>query len=647
MRRGPWAWSCLTVVLVACGDDAGPAYEPPPAGCSVALWDPHDGELTRWPEPDVLVEDGATGTGWRLDFDPERYAPTLEAAGLFRSVFAKDLSDLDGFGVNSQAFFRFSEAFDLEALQVDEEAGTVTGLGLLVLEPGPPRVHPVMLRSTDGGATLMMVPRRPLPEQARVAAFATTDLAGAAGGCVWPSEAHFEGIHASDPETLDAVAALQASGVIDDPSDLVALSLFPTQTITDDSSAIAAHIADGTYALEGPTACEDDAQGRWRRCSGSFQAGDFRGPDGAIQRVPGDPVSATIPYALPFTVWLPPAGGGHGREPPYETILFGHGLGGDRFQAQRLAEHAAPLGIATIAVDAPQHGEHPTVPEDASTDTLPTVLRFFAVDVEGEGDSLLDALVLRDHWRQSTYDKLQLTRLLEGGLDVDAASPGIDLDPQRLAYLGVSLGGIMGAELSALTDTYGAVLLVVPGGRVSSIVSESETFGPLIPVLAGGRPLGDIERFFPVLQTILDRGDAASYGPHVLDHRLTGATVPPSVLVGVVLDDDTVPNVSNHTLARALGTPVVPPVRRPFPGMALADTAPLSGNIAGGAATAGLLQFDLVGDGEGGTRTATHSNVGASDVGAEAWLQFLVSHWDDGLAMIVDPYETLPLPRPD
>jgi hypothetical protein len=646
MRRAPWVWCWLAGVLAACGDDGAPVitYEPPPAGCAVALWDPTSGDITRWPEPDLLVEDVATGTGWRIHLDEERYAPTLDAAGLFRSVFTRDLSNLDGFGINSQAFFRFSQAFDVDGLEVDEASGTVAGLGLVVLEPGPARVHPIMLRSTDEGATLMMVPRVPLPEQARVVAYATTDLEDAAGGCVWPSEAHFELVHGE--EGADAVAALEGLGIIDDARALVGLNVFPTQTITDDSSAIAEHIAGEAYAIEGVSGCEDDPQGRWRECSGSFVANDYR-TGGVIHRDPGDPVASAATYAMPFTVWLPPANGEHGRVPPYETILFGHGLGGDRFQARRLAAFAAPLGIATIAIDAVQHGGHPTVPPDASTDTLPTVLRFFGVELGGGEGELLAALVLRDHWRQATYDKLQLTRILEAGLDVDPEAPGTDLDPTRLAYLGVSLGGIMGSELAALTDAYGAVLLVVPGGRVSSIVSESEMFGPIIPLLSGGASPGDIDRFFPVLQTILDRGDAASYGPHLLQDRLTGAAVPPSVLVGVVLDDDTVPNVSNYTLARAIGTPVVPPVQRAYPGMELADPAPMSGNVAGGAATAGLLQFDLIGDGEGGTREATHSNVGASDVGAEAWLQFLVSHWDEGLAVVVDPYATLPLPRPD
>jgi hypothetical protein len=622
------AYVLVVLCAAGCGGDAYPA---PPSDCTVALWDPDDGEFTRWPEPDILVADSTTGTGFRIEVDRDRYAPTLDAAGAFESVFVRDLEDLDGFGVNAQAFVRFSAPFDVALLPRGDSPSAADGVGLLVLEPGPPRMHPFLLTTTDEGATLLLAPMVPLPEQARVALYATRALAPAAGGCVWPSRGYHRSIHGSDADVRDAVTALEALGIVDDADDLVALTVFPTQTITDDSAAIAAHIAEQSYALAGPITCTPNEAEQWRECTGAFVAS------------PGDAVVPSRTYTVPFVVWLPTHDGS--LTPPYETLVFGHGLGGTRFQARQLARFAAPLGIATVAIDAVQHGEHPTVPEGASTDTLATVLRFFGVDLVG--DDLLDALLLRDHWRQSTYDKLQLAHLLEDGLDVDTSVPGVDIDADRLAYLGVSLGGIMGPELAALTDRFGAVLLVVPGGRVSSIVSESEQFGPLIPLLGGGRPAGDVFRFFPVLQTILDRGDAASYGPHVLADRLTGSSVPPSVLVGVVLDDDTVPNVSNYTLVRALGTPVVPPVRRPYEGMVVADSAPFSGNLAGGVATAGVLQFDWVGDGEGGARVATHSNVGASDVGAEAWLQFLVSHWDDGLAVIVDPYETLGFPRPD
>ncbi len=154
-----------------------------------------------------------------------------------------------------------------------------------------------------------------------------------------------------------------------------------------------------------------------------------------------------------------------------------------------------------------------------------------------------------------------------------------------------------------------------------------------------------MRRFFPVVQTVLDAGNPASYGAHTIRDRFARAPDVPSVLMGVVLDDQVVPNISGFALGRAIGVPIVQPLLRPEVGFEVVPS-PLSGNVAGGAATAGLLQFDLVGDGMGGTRQATHDDIGDSDVGSAAWLDFLSTHFDGGLARIRNPYAAIDFPRP-
>jgi hypothetical protein len=47
----------------------------------------------------------------------------------------------------------------------------------------------------------------------------------------------------------------------------------------------------------------------------------------------------------------------------------------------------------------------------------------------------------------------------------------------------------------------------------------------------------------------------------------------------------------------------------------------------------------------GGIVPADHGNVGASDVGAAAWLDFLDTHFRTGLARIRDPYAAIGLPH--
>jgi len=130
-------------------------------------------------------------------------------------------------------------------------------------------------------------------------------------------------------------------------------------------------------------------------------------------------------------------------------LIYGHGPGGGRGQGERLASFAAPMGIATVAIDAQAHGEHPTATPGAAT--LNVVLDFFGINLSMLQTRALEAARLRDNFRGSTWDKLQLVSLLVAHPDIDGDGAA-DLDITRYAYLGVSLGGIMGPELLALED---------------------------------------------------------------------------------------------------------------------------------------------------------------------------------------------------
>ncbi|MEM9074850.1 MAG: hypothetical protein AAGE52_40510 [Myxococcota bacterium] len=626
----------LILGLLACGDDATPMIdagadapdvfvEDAGPSCTVGLWDENGSDLTQWPDPTLLREDSATGTGFRLSFDAERFE--VERFSGFAPVFTEDLSDLDGFGNNASAYFMFGRAFNAGALPTAEAtADPSAGIGFVVLEETP-RIQPALVRTLDDDATLLLGPMEPLPEQTWVAAYVTRALTAAAGGCLEPSESTAALLAAPDETTQQALDAMIDLGIVETSEEIVAISVFPVQTLTDDSRAIAADIAGRDYVRLAEPVCTDEEF--FRRCVTSFEAQDYRGEDGAIRRNPGDPISPMRSYVLPVTAWLPLEGEG-----PFPTLVWGSGLGSGREQGARLARFAAPRGFATVAVDPVQHGEHPDVPEGDSTEVIATVVRFFAI-----GDfrtRAIEALRLRDHWRQSAYDKLQLVRLLQGGLDATGDGE-VDLDADELGYLGVSLGGIMGSELLALSDSFDAGVLVVPGGRVSSIISESETFSTIVIAL---RPRtvsdGDVFRFFPVLQTILERGDAGSYGSHIVRDRFSDAPAP-NILAGVVLDDDTVPNAANYHLMRAMRLPLLGDELRPVPGITLGPMPPVSANIEG--TTAGFLQFDVVRDREGAPpETATHSNVGDSEQGVAAWLSFLESQVTSGQAVIEDPY---------
>lgn len=614
------------------GRDAGPDAYP---SCTVLRESPDDGLITTWPDRSLLVDDATTLTGRRLRLDPDAFPDLFARLAGYRDTLALDLSEADGFGINAEAFFQFDRDFDPSLLPTPEDTARPDGgVGFVVLEPGPARLVPVILDTNDLGATLFLAPMTPLPPRATVAAFVTRALTDAARGCLEPSEAMAAAL--ASPDALDARAldALTALGVIRDASDLVALTTFPTQSIVETGLAVRDDVRARSFDWADGGAPRCTVEAAYEVCEARFVAGDYRDDDGVVRLAPGDTLAPTRTYEVPVTLYLPLA-----RSGPTPTFVYGHGLTGDRHQAARLADFAAPRGYATVAIDALEHGEHPTV-ERPGRSAIDTLFAFFAVSTSG-GRSL-EAARLRDHFSQSAFDRLQLAALLEAHPDIDGDGTD-DLDLGRFAYLGVSLGGIMGPEELALDARLTAGVLVVPGGRVSTIISDGSLFRALVEALRPrGTTPGDVRRFFPLLQTILERGDPASWGPYLLGARLPGVSGLPSVLCGVVLDDDTVPNVANYALGRAIGVPIVGPVLRPEPGFD-AQPSPVSGNITLGAdvATGGLLQFDVVGDGLGGTEPASHGNVGDSDVGVEAWLHFLSTHFAGGPAEIADPYAAL------
>ncbi|MBX7195452.1 MAG: hypothetical protein K1X94_25580 [Sandaracinaceae bacterium] len=610
------------------------AYVDPP--CTTLLEDPSDGLLTTWPEVALLEDDPSTETGLRLRFRAEDYPTLADTLGGYLATLTDDLSEVDGFGINAEVVIQFGRHFDVASLPTPEVTVTAAApLGLLVVEPGPPRLVPVLVTTTDSDRTLLLAPGEPLPPRARVAAFVTEALTPAARGCIERSpsvDAHLRGT--LDPHEAAALDALVSLGVVRDASELVTLVAYPTQSIVEDAIAVRADIEAHRPSWATPPTCAEETE--WIRCDGVMRARTYQDPaDGVMRRARGAPAPMHGTYELPVTAWLPREG-----TAPFRTLVYGHGLTGSREQASQLAHFAAPLGIATVAIDAPHHGEHPTA--DPMPTELNSLLGFFAISTAMLRTRALEAARLRDNFQAAAFDRLQLVALLADEPDLTGdGSPDVDL--AQLAYLGVSLGGIMGAQQLALDAHLGAGVLVVGGGRVSAIISDSETFGSLVLALRPrGSTDGDVRRFFPILQTILERGDAASWAPYVTRGALDGAPRDVDVLLGVVLDDEIVPNVSNYTLARAFGMPLVEPVLRPVPAVASVP-APLRGNVREGRATTGLLQFDVIGDGMGGTETADHGNVGASDVGANAWLDFLTSHWDDAPARIRDPYEAIGL----
>ncbi|MCA9577637.1 MAG: hypothetical protein R3B40_21955 [Polyangiales bacterium] len=612
------------MTLAGCGSDARPI----PEGCNVYGWTPDVGDMSSFPTSDFLVEDESTATGFQAQFPEEA---DLTPYGPLGPLFREQVIDLDGVGVQGEMWLGFTGTFDPTLLPVaDGQVHATDGIGILVLpEEGAAYLVPTVTRTSTN--YLYVRPLTPLPESTRVAYFATRNLSAAAGGCLEPGEAMRQLVRRPTPDRRDAIEALTDLGAVTNRDDLIALHVVTTQSITRESIAIAAHIETLAPTLT-EVSCTD--QGTHRRCNAMLTVEDYRDQDGAVN-IDVDDVVPDKTWALPVAIWLPPAN----VAGPYPTVVYGHGLTGSRTQAGAYAPGFAEQGWATVAIDALVHGDHPSTGGVMLTD-IDATFRFFALELGNP--PTLEARRLRDHWRQSTYDKLQLTRALTTAGDLDGDGTN-DVDTSRLGYFGVSLGGIMSTELVAMTDAFSVVVNMEGGGALSRIVYDQDSsFTPLVNLVLRRQSLDSIAQAFSALQMVLDRGDGAAYARHVLRARLDANSVVPDYVFGVTLDDSTVTNASNYALARALDIPHVADEVRPVLGLTRAtEVPPLTGNGPGGA-TVGLLQFDVI-DNDDPATEATHDNMPTSDVGRELIESFLASHFEDGAATLSDPYVQLGL----
>lgn len=280
------------------------------------------------------------------------------------------------------------------------------------------------------------------------------------------------------------------------------------------------------------------------------------------------PLLMTVPNAN--TGMSKPAAG-------WPTVIFAHGLRGNRSQVLAIADTLASIGFASIAMDAPLHG---VTPQDAAlaplyvenTPFAPIANeRTFDVDyvnnqtgapgpdgvVDGSGTHIINLasmLTSRDNARQMNAD---LSVLAVTVPEIDINGDGLpDLDGSNIQFLGISMGAILGTPFVAVEQTLSGAALSVGMGGIARGLNGSQTIGPSIR--AGLAAVGvlpgtvEFEQFFTVLQTIIDSMDPINWGAEaafnqpILYHEVIGDTVVPNFV-------PTAPLSGTEPLLRVMG----------------------------------------------------------------------------------------------
>lgn len=357
---------------------------------------------------------------------------------------------------------------------------------------------------------------------------------------------------ASDLDGL--LAAGEALGVA--RSDVAIAFSFPTQPIEDDLIAVQALLRDRAATLERPVQLVDpdpnddlpigtfgpddapfatffaDAPEVSTVVAGLVSSPDFRGPDGTWVREWISGESPAPEADLDFLLTLPAQG-----TPPFPVVMVQHGFGGSNKIVLDLGPALAREGLAAIGISAVSHGRR------------------------GNPTALLSAtpFVARDIFRQSIADQMAVLRAIEVGIDIDGNGEP-DLDAQRMSYLGISLGGLIGATLVAVEDILPVAVLNVAGGRVAFLGQSAGLRDLVTGVLAeeAGLDTDDpvfetyLQRTLESGQHALDTADGLNFAPHWFLDPFPGHS-PHRILLQEGIGDLLVDNESTEALASAGG----------------------------------------------------------------------------------------------
>jgi hypothetical protein len=648
---------------------AGADCPEPEAGETVAYFRVPRGEATdedfyRLPFPNDIRRDD---TG-RLDLSGHPSPGTVLPIDLVGRYLEAAEDDLDGFGVNPVAFFRFSVPIDRESIRDADDDGRPRLRLVNLDDPEAPDEPPVWLW-TRGAVTRYVCddwvgvrPRHGRPLQPGTTygvllerGIATADDLDGPSVPFEPADDFLAMLAAEAPEGDPALADawtsyaplrswLAATGV--DPNSLLNAAVFTTQTYRDDvpdlrAAVVAAVPPEPTEltrcdegvsspcALGGERACgpaaDDFDEIHGRLDLAQFQEGTLpfedaggglaRGEDGRPEIVRRDEVCFAL--TVPRDATAPDAG--------WPLVVYLHGTGGGirsaigSGYAAALAAPGASAGppAATLTIDLPMHGDR----RGGSTKD-PKDLFFNFINPEASRDNVL----------QGTADFFSVMRAVQAwdvAADQSPTGARLRFDKDRVVLFAHSQGATHAAlGIPWENELRAAILSGIGGDLVETLrfkrspidVAALVPLGLLDASADDGRlRVGDFHPALALFQMVMERVDPVNYAGLYRPPGVDGAR---HVFMTYGLDDTFTPVESQNAFAQAGAFQVV---RRcdetgdcsplvPIPRVFERDP-PVQNNVDYGAAgerTVGLRQYRPP-EGVDGHFVAWRNEVGLAD----------------------------------
>jgi pimeloyl-ACP methyl ester carboxylesterase len=462
----------------------------PAAGVKL-LFDPASPSTGPFPTDFLTAADPEQLTGLRINLP----MPSCEAE---RSTCEEltQVNALDGFSIEPRIRLRFSGPIDPQTLRsgvflVSTNLRHITGINAVIYDP-----------ATN---TAYAEPDESLAQQTRYLLVVTDEVRDTRGDSVEADPAFTACAEGREGYCAKLAVALSAI-----PRRVRGASLFTTMSATAwldtarvtlrqspvsyerakpksvfDMAEISTIVYRTQNAFNPPAYAENRLTSMPGGAVGRIAFASYRSPafftPGKVTVMPPTGASVALPAdsaELVFCAWLP-------KSPPpakgYPVVIVGHGssawhIRNSSFIATALAER----GIAVVAINAAGHGggaESKVALTDKSGNTVEVPAGGRGMDINGDGR--LDATegfitggarptVLRDSYRQTALDTIQLVRVLRTGVDLDGDGT-VDLEGENISYLGQSMGSLIGVIIHALEPDIQTAVLSDAGATQTDI----------------------------------------------------------------------------------------------------------------------------------------------------------------------------------
>jgi len=318
-----------------------------------------------------------------------------------------------------------------------------------------------------------------------------------------------------------------------------------------------------TYTIDSVTASTD--QPGANIIEGTFTPPNYLRADNTILfGADGTPTLETgLPRpSYPFTMIVPPLA----ATQSLGLVLFGHGLFGagrsylTTSYGSTIQPLAQQLGSVVVATDW----------IGLSSGDLQLIISDVVPDLNRVG-------VVTDRLLQALVNNLSLIELSLGALGSDpqvrmsTAQPL--LDPTRVHYYGVSLGGIEGSSLISVSRNITRAAVAVPGASWSNLLARSSDYQQIGGAIALAYPDKLLQQeFIALLQSRFDPADPINLATLFQTNPLPDSPSARTVVIQESIADCQVPNLTTELLARAYGVPEVTPDIVPIFGLATIST---------------------------------------------------------------------------